>query len=189
MNNEPKVILDTSPEAASIQTLTGWVSSTGQFWGGNERAARFDGSTHTACQCGQVIERPYTSCETCREKRYIERYLAKERKAWDGEAMLFSDSHDQYFSDINEVLDYCYDHDCTPEELRLIICEPQFAPWLDIDAHCEQVLCEDETAPKELRAAADAFNKAVKDYGKPLSWMPGKFALDISEITLEPAQS
>ena len=43
---EKQIIMEDSPEAASIQTVTGWVSRTGRFWGNDERMARFDGSTH-----------------------------------------------------------------------------------------------------------------------------------------------
>ena len=43
---EKPIIMEDSPEAASIKTVTGWVSRTGRFCGDDERMARFDGSTH-----------------------------------------------------------------------------------------------------------------------------------------------
>ena len=46
MNDIKKIILPESPEAASIQTVTGWVSSNGRYWGNDEHMARYDGSTH-----------------------------------------------------------------------------------------------------------------------------------------------
>lgn len=188
MNQEPKVIMAESPEAASIQTVTGWVSSNGQFWGNDERMARYCGSTHKTCDCGAIVEqRSY--CKYCHAKRSIEKYNKMERKAWDGDAMLYSGSHDKYFSDMDEVLDYCDDNEFQLHELRLVICEPLYASMLDIDSHCESELCEDDQAPKELREAAAVFNRAIEAYGKPLSWMPGKFALELNSVATEPAKS
>ena len=46
MNDIKQIILPESPEAASVQTVTGWVSRTGRYWGNDERMARYDGSTH-----------------------------------------------------------------------------------------------------------------------------------------------
>ena len=34
---EKPIIMEDSPEAASIKTVTGWVSRTGRFWGNDER--------------------------------------------------------------------------------------------------------------------------------------------------------
>ena len=47
---DKSVIMYDSPEAASIKTITGWVSSAGRFWGDNEHMARYDGSTHMKCK-------------------------------------------------------------------------------------------------------------------------------------------
>jgi len=49
--NEAKaetVVMEDSAEAASVQTVTGWVSRLGHFFGANEgaeRTARYDGCT------------------------------------------------------------------------------------------------------------------------------------------------
>ena len=43
-NKEPeKIVTYDSAEAASIQTVTGWVSRSGRFWGNDEHMARYDG--------------------------------------------------------------------------------------------------------------------------------------------------
>lgn len=41
-NKEPeKIVPYDSSEAASIQTVTGWVSRSGRFWGNDEQMERF----------------------------------------------------------------------------------------------------------------------------------------------------
>ncbi|KGB00537.1 hypothetical protein DR73_495 [Enterobacteriaceae bacterium ATCC 29904] len=39
-----KVVMMDSPEAASIQTLTGWVDRQGRYWGKDEHQARWCGA-------------------------------------------------------------------------------------------------------------------------------------------------
>lgn len=68
---QPEMILASSPEAASIQTVTGWVARDGRFWGDDERMARYCGSTHSICEKnpahGPVENRSY--CEACYAER------------------------------------------------------------------------------------------------------------------------
>ncbi|WP_206601766.1 hypothetical protein [Herbaspirillum aquaticum] len=100
-----------SPEAASLQTVTGWVSRDGRFWGDDEHMARFCGATHRQCkQCEAVeikIDRLY--CDSCLELRRIEKYKAMPREQWDGAALLYLDGTDRYFQDPNEAREYAND--------------------------------------------------------------------------------
>ncbi|MDX5626641.1 MULTISPECIES: hypothetical protein [unclassified Brenneria] len=48
-NKTEKIILRDSEEAASIKTVTGWVSAKGRVYGDNEDLARYDGATHQRC--------------------------------------------------------------------------------------------------------------------------------------------
>ena len=53
-----EMILNTSDEAAHFVTgLSGWVSRHGHFYGNDERLARYDGCTHTVCECGKPCEK------------------------------------------------------------------------------------------------------------------------------------
>ncbi|HAT6800607.1 TPA: hypothetical protein JAN03_00980 [Citrobacter freundii] len=45
-----KIVMMDSDEAASIQTVTGWVDRHGRFWGGDEHQARWCGATHRKCK-------------------------------------------------------------------------------------------------------------------------------------------
>ena len=178
MADQPIVMYD-SPEAASIRTVTGWVSRHGQWWGDNEDAARYGGCTHRPCRdCGEPAERSYLICIACREKAASERFAAMPRKAWDGEAMVYSVVTDRYYSDPDEAYDDLEDGQ-TLEDLGLVICEPNLCQ-LDSDYWSDDLPDEgcDET-PGWLEDAVAAFNEAVR--GKVLSWSPGKFRLLIED--------
>jgi len=56
-NKEPeKIVPYDSAEAASIQTVTGWVSRSGRFWGNDEHMARYDGCTHRKCDARLTLK-------------------------------------------------------------------------------------------------------------------------------------
>lgn len=89
MKNTEMVMYD-SPEAASIQTLTGWVDRHGRFWGKDEHMARFAGSTHQLCDKNPEhgIRANNSYCEACHDERAQARFMAMERQPWDCETML-----------------------------------------------------------------------------------------------------
>jgi len=174
---EEKIIEYKSDEAAKPATVSGWISSKGFFFR-EEAMARYDGCTHRRCDCGGLAEKYYTKCATCRAKGYMERYYAMPAKAWDGKAMLFADTLDEYFSTPDEAEERAAelnDGDDSPEGLRLIICEPVYARQLDADYFCDD-LPEDGSLPVNVQEAIDEFNKAIA--GTVLSWQPGKHRLE-----------
>ncbi len=81
-----KIVMMDSDEAASIQTVTGWVDRHGRFWGKDEHQARWCGATHRKCN-NKPHEHPIHSthgyCEEChRESRQakfatVSAFLAK----------------------------------------------------------------------------------------------------------------
>lgn len=179
MNNETMVMLD-SPEAASLRTVTGWVSRTGHFYGNNERAARYDGCTHVACnRCGKPVEKRWTACAGCRDLGDAERYEARPRQIWDGQAMLYSEARDEYFSDIDCAND-ALEEGQTLADLCLVICKPNYGRPLDDEYFCDE-LPEDGEPSKALQEAMAAFNLALSEE-PPMSWSPGKFALEIYPV-------
>jgi hypothetical protein len=181
MKTEAKIILETSPDAASIKTVTGWVASNGRFWGDDERMARYDGSTHRTCECGELVEqRSY--CHACRRAKELAKFAAMERRPWDGVSMIYSYALDRYFRDTNDVIDFCHDEEVTPADLRLILCEPTFAREIDESEHFSDDLPEDGDVPADLVDAFEALNKVIRECKTPLSWFPGKFALDLDGI-------
>ena len=179
MGNTDKIILLDSPETASYQTVQGWVSRHGLFFGKDEEAARYHGATHVKCKtCGEPTHKTgYMTCASCREKAEIERYAKRERKPWDGETMLYSEMADEFFYDHDEVEDYCYDNNVLMEDLRLVHCEPEFAEEIDPDEHYE-IDDEEKCLPKEIEEAFEKLNEIIRNCKEPLCWYPGKFAVE-----------
>ena len=62
--------------------------------------ARWDGCTHQLCDCGAEMDRGYTICSACRDKKRLEQYEAMPFKEWDGIAPLTLHDDDEYFWDI-----------------------------------------------------------------------------------------
>jgi hypothetical protein len=180
MTKPDLMVLYSSPEAARIKTVTGWVARTGEYWGDNEHMARYCGSTHKVCECGEVVSQR-TYCRKCADTRALAKFSAMERRPWDGDTMLFSDSKDLYFSTVSEATDYAYDNELSLDELRLVICEPNFANEIVGSEYFSEDLPEDGDLPAELSDAFAALNEAIRKCGTPLSWSPGKYALALAE--------
>lgn len=174
-----KIVMYDSPEAAQILTVTGRISRNGKYYGENEHAARYDGCTHRPCRtCGEPAHKHYTLCDPCRGQHKIEKYNDRPRKKWDGVSMLFSEMKEEFYIDL-DAAEECLEDEQTLEDLRLVICDPNYIKTLEPDFFCDDLAPEDET-PKELLAAIAAFNAAVANM-PPLSWSPGKYALKIDE--------
>ena len=175
-----KQILVTSPEAAKFFTgLEGWVDGNGRFWGKDEHAARWSGCTHIVCPgCGKTTAKTYTHCPECREKSAIARYEEKEQIKWDGKTPLYSQSADRYFMDSEDLDYYLEEEESTVEDLRLIICVPNYLSPLQEDFFCEDQ-AEDGELPQDVIEAMESFNEVISKQ-EPISWSPGKYAADLS---------
>lgn len=182
------VVLYSEESAAKQVTVTGWVSRTGQFWGNDEHMARWCGCTHTACkECSAPVEKSYVKCKACRQKAEIAKYEAMERREWNGSDMLYSDAHDRYFQDIDDLTDFLHDEPFTVEDLRLIICEPNKPRLIDpYDHMCDQMPEDDGDIPDDVLAAFEALNAVLAKAG-PLSWSPGEFAAIVNMAKEESA--
>ena len=177
MNTTKKVIMADSDEAASIKTVTGWVSSTGHFWGKDERMARFDGSTHKICDKnpapGVVEQRSW--CEACRAERMTAKWEAMPRREYDGEPVCVFDS-DTYFFAPEEIADWLLDNDIKLEDARLVFCKPKHPEQIDPNEHYQDDLPEDGEVSAALAEAFDALNKIIEAQ-PPLSWWEGDEAV------------
>jgi hypothetical protein len=180
MENEMKVILNTSDEAASFKTnLSGWVSRRGMFFGNDERTARWDGCTHVACECGHVVEKGRSKCEICRREASDKRFASMERKKWDGETPLYLFDDDCFFWCEDQLEDYCDEHDCRKEDLKLVICEPTYAKEIDPNEYYCEDLPEDGEIEGDLLAAFEELNSFIRGSKIILSWAPGKIAAEL----------
>lgn len=189
---ENKIILMDDAEAASIQTLTGWVDRHGRYWGNDEQMARWCGATHRKCK-NKPDEHPihdtHGYCEKChRESRQAD-FAKMEHVVWAGEPLVIFDS-DQYFFDAESLADYCWENSVLPSELQLIICDPNYPPEFDIEQHCEEIIPDGEdyySLSQEIRDAADALNKAIKQ-SAPVSWSSSDQVAIVSDDMLTDEQ-
>ncbi|OQA34014.1 MAG: hypothetical protein BWY57_00811 [Betaproteobacteria bacterium ADurb.Bin341] len=187
--SENKVIHYDSSEAASIKTVTGWVSSCGRFWGDDEHMARYDGCTHVSCKkCGTSIPvRGVAICDACRAVIDAEKWAAMPLAEWNGTDPLYSEVIDQYTSDVGQINDYCAENGISIEDLRLVICTPNFANEIDANEHFCDDLPEDSEVPADLEAAVNALNaviRSMRESAVALSWSPGKFRPTVESLGL-----
>lgn len=177
MKTTAKIIMADSPEAASIQTVTGWVSSTGRFWGKDERLARFDGSTHKICEHnpahGVIEQRSW--CKACRGDKMTAKWDAMPRREYDGTPVCVFDS-DTYFFDPEEISDWLLENDIKLEDARLVFCKPCYPAIIDPNEHYQDDLPEDGKVSAALAEAFDALNKVIEAH-PPMSWWEGDEAV------------
>ncbi|AEJ01219.1 hypothetical protein Nit79A3_1387 [Nitrosomonas sp. Is79A3] len=174
-NSPEKPIFPESEEAAKFVTgISGWVDRYGGFFGTNEKLARYSGSTHKHCGCGAAIPKN-SYCEPCCKNKNSELYLIIERREWDQKTPLFSQSHDKYLFDKDDLFDLMCEAQVTdPDELELFICEPNHLGEIESD-YWADYLPDDGELPPEVEAALEEFNAVIRK-SEPVSWSPGKFA-------------
>jgi len=99
--------------------LEGWTGPDGKYYGkgeDGERQARYANSTHKKCECGNIMSRGWSVCDTCRNKRVQERYESLEAVEWDGKSYMCVD--DNFFTSMEEVFEYCEDNEITISECK-----------------------------------------------------------------------
>ena len=166
-----EVIQYDSDLAAMPVTVALWKSNNGRLYN-SEDQARYDSCTHRPCQqCGEPALKRYIYCDACLDVRERERYF-KMQEANPSEPLVYCLNDQQYYPGLDDLFDQW-----EGEDLPMVVnCDPKYAPRLEIDDFLSAVLPDDADnydVPCELIEAAEAFNEAVKAYGKPLSWHPG----------------
>lgn len=181
MNKPDNMIFDDSPEAASIQTVTGWVSRDGHFFGANEDAARLCGATHHRCKaCGEAYEiRSY--CAPCSERKAAEKYAAMPKVPYNGDAVAIHNT-DTFFWSEDELRDHCRDSGADPAMLTLVFAEPKYADQIDPNDHYMDDLPEGSEVPAAIAEAFEKLNEAIKACKEPLCWYAGRHAVDPASL-------
>lgn len=176
-----------SADAAQKVTLTsetgeilgyGWLSANRRFYH-VESQARLDGATYHKCEtCGDVLKMSHY-CRPCNAKKQREKYFSMPEKEYDGTDYLVVFNDDKFFSDEDEVLEYCEDNDIQPETLMLCICEPQYLNSVDGDYWADIMPDNgDGELPKEVEKALAEFNEVVKKQ-PAISYVQGRFRTTI----------
>lgn len=178
--SDKKVIMWDSPEAATLKTVEGWVSRKGRFFGKDERTARYDGSTHRACEeCGTVYE-TNSFCRPCSEAKRSKVFWSLPVEKWDGVTPLVLFDDDKYFFG-EDILDYLSELP-KDEEVRICKCEPMHLHLLDSDTWCDDLPSDgDGELPTEVGKALNALNAAIKNAG-PVAWTETNIAIDVDDL-------
>jgi len=119
----------------------------------------------------------------CREIKRCERFEALEKKDWDGVTPICLDDGDEYFFDVESLIDYVEDNEISWDDLQLRICEPVRMQTID-GSYLLDDLHEDAELPDNIAVMIDALNKAIMELG-PQSWTPSKYAVKSPELLKE----
>lgn len=177
---QQKYILPSDDQAARIvDNISGWVDRHGQYWGRDEKTARNQGCTHVPCeQCSTPIPKnEYRRiCRSCAEAIRKEKYEKLPKQEWDGVTPLYSEAFEEFFFNEDAIRDYCEENEVTPELLRLILCESEYAHCIDPEEHYN--IGDDEgRLPPAIIEAFEALNKAIEECKEPIYWTPAGIAV------------
>lgn len=183
-----KVILSDAPDAAKLVHLNlpdgtsygeGWVSINRRFYT-TEAEARNDSATHHKCETCGAINKKGSYCKPCYAQKSREKYFKKPFQEWDEKSMVVCFEDDKFFDSKEDVLEYCGDNDIDPEQLMLVICEPNNLTPINYD-HWQDLMPEDGDGelPKEVEEALKAFNEVLAKQ-KPISWSAGIYRTTIT---------
>lgn len=172
-----QILYSSDGAAKYVKNIEGWVDSNGLFFGNNkesESCARYSGCTHRDCEdCGEPAEKWRTVCERCEVARDTKRYLARDKKEWDGETPLYSEGHEKFLFGQDEVYDFIRDVEYLNS--RLVICDPVKLSHVDEDHWCDELPEDDGELPSDIQEALNVLNELIAE-ANPVSWTPGKYA-------------
>lgn len=189
-NNARDVIYEDDPRAGRyVENIRGWVDRKGRFHGQGEWDARRAGRTHTKCRrCGEPIpaDRYYLICNGCQGAAEGERWEKKEIAEWDGKTPLYSDAHDRYLYDSDDVYELVFEtrpewDEAEPTEgeilaLRLLLCTPNHGRLFSMNDMFDDILPEGMEAEDcfdvEIMDKIQELNVMLMNH-KPVSWSPG----------------
>jgi hypothetical protein len=187
---EKAIIMHDSPEAAQAVFINlpdgstygrGWVSVNRHFYA-TEAEARNNSATHYKCEgCGSICEyRSY--CETCHSKWQREKYLKMPFKKYDGVSYLTLWDDDKFFYSEEEVREWCADNETLPENLPLVICEPNHLCMVD-SSYWDYIMPEDGDGglPKDVQDALNLLNATIEK-SAPISWGMGEYRTTIENV-------
>ena len=173
-----EIRLYSDPNLVEYRTdLEGWTGPDRLYYGkgkeGEERA-RYANSTHKKCQCGNLMEKYRMVCESCSSKNRKETFLKLEEIEWDGQSMMCERNGDMFFSDMQEVFEYCEENEIEIEDLELMHCEKSVRiSEVNIDELNEEYITEDGNGVSEwhpeIAAKVRELNELIRNT-EPKIW-------------------
>jgi hypothetical protein len=140
--------------------------------------------THRDCEeCGVEFQKQYTYdrfCNDCSNKIRKDKYMKLELVEWNGEDALNIYNDDQYFFDLEEVLEYCDENEIELKNLQLVTTyRTSFSP-IDWETIEQDQTHEDWEPSDEFKSKVDEFNKWLTSQSTS-TWMPTNKRVDISK--------
>ncbi len=170
---EEPIVLSTDNNAVKEITRTVYQSLKGNIFL-TENSARYDSCTNTICECGGMAKKNWVKCDSCLAKQKIEIRNKLPVEEWDGVVMIFDESSDRYFSDMDEIGEYLADNDEDAEDLDLYLCTPNYVKEIDSSIWEDLLPPEDYDLPKELQEKLNEFNEFIRSSKIILSWGQSK---------------
>lgn len=146
----------------------------GVYYTAIEQDARMAMATHRHCSnhdCKRPAHRGILYCKECWNlKRLAER---EDAPLWDGSFPVTNENSDEWFFDIDELAEFCFDEDISPEDLFLRIGVAETASAIKVDY--EELLGEDasELVVQAVQKYVDDFIKGLENFKDPLCWYRG----------------
>ena len=173
-----EIILDTDPNIVEYRTnIEGWVGKDGRFYGKDKNQAIYNNSTHKKCENGHIYSKHWINCQDCENAKRPSKYMKLEFKEWDGKTPLCLFMDDKYFFSIDDIEDYLDTEELTPDDLELVICNPNYIWEIQTD-YWEDIMPEDrdleDVASGELFEKFKELNELIKNE-PAVSWSGGNF--------------
>lgn len=165
--------------------LEGWTGPNGLYYGkgdlGEERA-RYANCTHKRCECGNLMDKTWSRCNSCREKSATERWYKRELIKYDGESYLYDETTGRYFSSIEDIFDDYISEDLNVGDARVLLCEQKVGiSFVNLDDLNEDSGTEEEGIMSfypEIQKKVDELNEMIKN-ATPVLWYPTGKRIDI----------
>lgn len=189
---EEKIILFDEPGLVQYRKdIEGWTGPDGLYYGKGpegERRARYANSTHKKCECGGIMSRGWLKCENCRAESSRKAFEQLESIEWDGKSMMCLWGDDKFFSDMDEVYEYCEDNDILPEELQLMHCEKRIRiSEVNIDELNEEYITEDGRGVSdfhpEIAEKVNELNELIRN-AEPKLWFETNKRITVPSLNL-----
>jgi hypothetical protein len=117
-----------------------------------------------ACaECGAPVEKTWTHCEDCRNKRAIARWAALPFKEWDGKTAICTWDGDKFFFSEDDLIEWLYDNEFNGCDVMLVSAVEITYPELDVDYFSHDAH-EDWEPQKELLDAIEKLNEVVRKF-------------------------
>lgn len=177
MSKEKKILYD-DPNCVKFmkKEVEGWFSSDETlYYGRDEAHARYMCCTHKKCEeCGKEHEiRSY--CESCRKRVEREKWEKMEKRPWDGNSCISLWDGDKWFSDEDELDQYCEENECKKEDLMLVHSKTVF---VDVKIDPDDLLAEYENDDGEIKGTeylSDIFEEINEKLKKDIEKYNEKF--------------